>query len=66
MQKDYDLDYFIEASAKTGLNAEQLFAEAGKLLLSEHLKYKKTIKKSGEKLKPNKEIEKKKKKKGCC
>ena len=50
LQKDYDLDFFIETSAKTGLNAEELFVAAGKLLFEEHSKYKKNIKKTGEKL----------------
>ena len=63
LQKDYDLDFFIETSAKTGLNAEELFVAAGKLLFEEHSKYKKNIKKTGEKLKSNREV---KKKKGCC
>ena len=38
--KDHKLDYFIESSAKTGLNAKTIFIEAAKLLYTEHLKYK--------------------------
>ena len=38
--KDNKLDFFIESSAKTGLNAKNIFIEAAKLLYSEHLKYK--------------------------
>ena len=38
--KDNKLDFFIESSAKTGLNAKTIFIEAAKLLYSEHLKYK--------------------------
>ena len=34
------IHYFCEASAKTGLNAQEVFIEAGKLLYCEHLKYK--------------------------
>ena len=32
MQKDFDFDLFMETSAKTGMNAQELFVEAGKLL----------------------------------
>ena len=39
-KKDNKLDFFIESSAKTGLNAKNIFIEAAKLLYSEHLKYK--------------------------
>ena len=34
------IHFFSEASAKTGLNAKQVFIEAAKLLYTEHLKYK--------------------------
>ena len=34
------IHYFREASAKTGLNAQEVFIEAAKLLYKEHLKYK--------------------------
>ena len=53
----------METSAKTGFNVQELFVEAAKLLFEEHSKYKKNIKKTGEKLKSNREV---KKKKGCC
>ena len=32
LQKDFDFDFFMETSAKTGYNVEQLFAEAAQLL----------------------------------
>ncbi len=38
--KDYNLDFFMETSAKLGKNTEKIFSEAGKLLYSEYLKYK--------------------------
>jgi hypothetical protein len=57
----------METSAKTGLNAQELFVEAGKLLYREYTKYKKKPKKGGEKLKADEEVENKaKEKKGCC
>ena len=34
------IHYFCEASAKSGLNAQEVFIEAAKLLYNEHLKYK--------------------------
>ncbi len=39
-KKDNKLDFFIESSAKTGLNAKNVFIQAAKLLYTEHLKYK--------------------------
>ena len=65
VQKDFDLDLFMETSAKTGFNAQNLFIEASKILYGEFLKYKNnTIKKVGKKL-DKKEAGKKKSKK-CC
>ena len=67
LQKDFDFDLFMETSAKTGLNAQQLFVEAGKLLYKKYSKYKKKPKKGGEKLKVDDDGDnKEKKKKGCC
>ena len=64
LQKDYDLDLFMETSAKTGFNTIELFVEAAKLLYRDYSKYKKKQKKVGETLK--KDVEKEKpKKKGC-
>lgn len=65
-KNDYELDFFMETSAKTGINAQELFTEAAKLLFRDYCKYNKIkIKKEGESLKieDNKEQEKKKK---CC
>ena len=66
-QKDYELDLFLEASAKTGFNTKELFAEAAKLLFNEYSKYK-IIRspKSGEILKIENTDNYKPKKKGCC
>ncbi len=65
-KNDYELDLFMETSAKTGMNAQELFAEAAKLLFEDYCKYKIVkSKKEGEQLKldNNKQT---KKKKGCC
>ena len=67
-KKDYDLDLFLETSAKTGFNAKELFAEAAKLLFNDYSKYK-IIRspKSGEILKiENIDNNDKQKKKNCC
>ena len=63
-KNDYDLDLFLETSAKTGMNAQELFIEAAKLLYKDYTKYRLDRKKvSGQTLK-NENI--KPKKKGFC
>ena len=64
MKNDYGFDIFMETSAKTGFNAQELFVEAGKLLYDEYIKYKKGPAIGGEHLVKKKE--KKEKKKKCC
>ncbi len=67
LKKDFDFDFFMEASAKSGYNVEQLFAEAALLLYKEFSRYKKkTIKKPNEKLKLNEKEKAKKTEKKCC
>ena len=41
--KDNNLNLFMEASAKTGFNAQNVFIEAAKVLYSDYLKYKDKI-----------------------
>ena len=40
VQSDYNLDLFLEASAKSGFNTELLFAKAARLLYNDYIKYK--------------------------
>ena len=40
-QKDFDLDFFMETSAKTGFNTQELFVEAAKVLYEDYNEYKK-------------------------
>ena len=40
MQKNFEFDLFMETSAKTGFNAQNLFVEAGKILYNEINHYK--------------------------
>ena len=67
------LDYFMEASAKTGVNAQNIFVQAAKMLYEDYLKYKtdddnveseqslRTMELSSRKIEA-----KKKKQGGCC
>ena len=63
-KNEYELDLFMETSAKTGMNAQELFTEAAKLLFKDYsnLKIVKN-KKEGQELKSN---NKERKKKNCC
>ncbi len=72
-KEDYELDYFIETSAKTGMNTQEIFIQAARLLYRDYIDYKKEKKeKEKEKEKEkidklnNDENERKKEKKGCC
>ena len=65
LKKEYDLDKFMETSAKSGFNTTELFVDAAKLLYNDFIKYKKKPKQMGESLKAEKEHLNKKKKK-CC
>ena len=66
-KKEYEIDLFMETSAKTGFNAEELFAEAAKILYNDYCKYK-IIRSSttGAILKIENIDNNKEKKKSCC
>ena len=69
MQTDFNLDLFVESSAKSGFNTEYTFVEAAKLLYNDYIKYKIGNPligrgKAGKLIK--KEEEENKKKKVCC
>ena len=67
-KNDYDLNLFMETSAKTGFNAKELFAEAAMLLYNDYAKYK-IIKSpaNGDILKIiNADTNSKEKKRKCC
>ena len=66
MQKDYEFDLFMETSAKTGFNVEDLFVKAAKLLYENYNKIKSKSKKTDEKLKLDSDYIKNANKKGCC
>ena len=38
-KNDYDLDYFIETSAKTGMNAQEILVQAAKTLYDDYILY---------------------------
>ena len=68
-KQEYELNLYMETSAKTGLNAREIFVEAARRLLKDYNKYKKIDEENKIKLPsvteqdPNEVIEKKK---GCC
>ena len=39
LKEDYDIDYFLETSAKTGKNAQEIFVKAAKLLYKNYNEY---------------------------
>ena len=43
-KEEYELDLFMETSAKTGYNAQELFIEAAKILYKDYNEYKKSKK----------------------
>ena len=67
-KEEYDLDYFIETSAKTGMNAQEIFIEAAKTLYNDYILYSKVkkIKDNKENIAKLTEKEIPKKKKQCC
>ena len=79
IKNDYNLDLFVECSARDGRNTEYIFVQAAKLLYTDYIKYKignpLIGKKSGNnsgggnnngKTKLKKENENNKEKKKCC
>ena len=67
MQNNFDFDLFMETSAKTGFNAQNIFVEAGKILYNEYVKYKEGAKLSETHARKKLEKqEKKSEKKKCC
>ena len=62
---DFEFDLFLETSAKTGYNTQELFVEAAKLLYKEYIVLNKTPK-NNQKLKLNTEVVGQKKEKKCC
>ena len=69
-KRDYKFDLFMETSAKTGFNSEEVFITAIRMLYDEYMKYNSTIKSNPtveKKVKKNNRIEKEiKKSSGCC
>ena len=70
-KEDYDLDYFLETSAKTGMNAQEIFIQAAKTLYKDYNLYHQNEKKNKEKIDNNKKISiqaqnEQKSQKKCC
>lgn len=47
LKEEYDIEYFIEASAKTGFNVQKIFVNAAKLLLKDYILYNNKKRKKG-------------------
>ena len=66
--EQYDIDFFLESSAKTGMNVSEIFIQAAKILYKDYIQYSNEKKNKKEKDKNtklnNNQLEKKKK--GCC
>ena len=65
-QKDFELDLFMETSAKTGFNTQELFIQAAKVLYEDYMIYKKKQRRPSEKVKLGEDNKKKENKGGCC
>ena len=70
-KEENGIHYFNESSAKTGLNAQEVFIQAAKLLYTEHLKYKTRANKTdtvGENVQVPVKIKNRttERKQGCC
>ena len=67
-QTDYELNLYMETSAKTGFNAKEIFVEAARVLYKDYIKYKQVDEDKKIKLPnlseqdPREVVEKK----GCC
>ena len=67
--EQYELDYFMESSAKTGMNVQDIFIHAAKILYKDFLEYNLNKKKNKEKEKEKSkklDMNSNTKKKGCC
>ena len=68
LKDEYDLDYFIETSAKTGKNAQEIFIQAAKVLYKDYNEYKKkkNIENNIAEINLNENKEENRDKNGCC
>ena len=65
-QKDFELDLFMETSAKTGFNTQELFVQAAKVLYEDYMLYKRKQRRPSEKVKLEKDNNNNKEKRGGC
>ena len=73
VKDEYDLDFFIETSAKNGINTKELFVKAAKVLYDDYNEYNKKEKKKEKDKDKGENIDSKslaetikKKKNKCC
>ena len=67
-KEDFELDLFMETSAKTGFNTQELFIQAAKVLYDDYMKYKQKNKKpaTSERIKIEPKVATQETKGGCC
>ncbi len=65
-KEDFELDLFMETSAKTGFNTQELFVQAAKVLYDDYMKYKQKNKKPTERIKIEPKVVTQESKGGCC
>ncbi len=66
VQSEYNLDLFVESSARDGQNTEYIFVEAAKLLYNDYIKYKIGNPLIGKNKNNKLKKQEKNKKKKCC
>ena len=66
MAEDYEIDFFMESSAKTGMNVQNIFIHAAKILYKELLTYKENKKKNKDNNASKLNDKKNGNKKKCC
>jgi small GTP-binding protein len=69
IKEEYELDYFMETSAKTGFNTQELFIKAARVLIDDYNDYKREKKHREKVMNKEKEIlteKKEKKNRGKC
>jgi len=66
LKEEYDIEYFIEASAKTGFNVQKIFVKAAKLLLKDYILYNNKKRKKGKIYLDNFENENNDSRSYCC
>ena len=65
-KENYDIDYYLETSAKSGFNVKELFIKAAKIIYKDYMIYQKDKKDKNIKLPENVEQNNEREHKSCC